>query len=204
MMNQRYGLLVTILAAGLVAGCGQGGAKNTAKDAGKEAAPVQSDHSKMPKDDVHGMLSNMPKDDVHAKAMAESGEGMHGSIGVNTELHLDPAITAAWTGVTLRVTDRNDGSERDVTVPLGKTTPLSDTDLVVTADTFVPDFVMGADGIGSRSAEPNNPAVHVTIEEAGKTVFDGWLFQKMPDIHPFAHQRYAVVLAGGIPSKGAR
>jgi len=203
-MNHRYGLVVTILAAALAAGCGQKNAQQTPAGDAAAGAPVQPAHQEIPRDDVHGMLSNMPKDDVHAKAMAGAGEGMHGSIGGNTELHLDPAITAAWSGVTLHVADRTDGSERDVTVPLGKATPLPGTDLTVTADTFVPDFVMGADGIGSRSTEPNNPAVHVVIEEGGKTIFDGWLFQKMPDIHPFAHERYAVVLAGGIPSKGAR
>jgi len=198
MMNHRYGIFVIVLAAGLAAGCGQGAKTGGGKGADE---PAQAAHGAMPKDDVHGMLSNMPKDDVHRKAMAGAGEGMHGSIGVNTELHLAPEIAAAWSGVTLHVEDRTGGSSHDVEVPLGKATALPGTDLTVTVDTFVPDFVMGADGIGTRSADPNNPAAHVTIVEAGKTVFDGWLFQKMPDIHPFTHERYAVVLSGGIPAK---
>ncbi len=200
-MRYRDTILITILAAGMAAGCGQSPAKAGKTDTSEPGAAAQAAHQGMPNDDIHGMVSNMPKDDVHRKAMGGMGEGMHGSIGVNTEVHLDPEVANAWSGVTLHVTDRKGGSEQDVAVPLGSEKAIPGTGLSVTVDTFIPDFVMGADGIGTRSEEPNNPAAHVTIVENGKTLFDGWLFQKMPNIHPFSHERYTVVLAGGIPAK---
>jgi hypothetical protein len=58
---------------------------------------------------------------------------------------------------------------------------------------------MDDDGITSRSADANNPAAHVVITEEGVDDYEGWLFAAMPEIHPFPHARYQVLLVEGIP-----
>lgn len=185
--------MVMILAGLLAVGCGQ---KSTEKT--KQAAPgAQPAHQSMPADAVHGN-TEIPQDEVHRQAMGEGG--MHGAMDVNTEIHLDPAVKAAWRGVRLEVVDKASGSKKMIDVPLGKATALGDTGLTATVDAFVPDFVMGADGIGTRSPKPNNPAAHLVIVEGGKTVFNGWLFATMRSIHPFVHEAYQVFLAEGIPA----
>ena len=186
-------VMVMILAGTLAVGCGQKGAEKT----GQPGPEAQAAQRSMPADAVH-QGGGMPQDEIHGKAMAEGG--MHGAMDVNTEVHLDPAVKAAWRGVRLEVVEKKSGSAKTVEVPLGRATKLGDSGLTATVDAFVPDFVMGADGIGSRSPEPNNPAAHVVIVEGGETVFDGWLFARMREIHPFAHDAYQVFLVEGIPA----
>ncbi len=137
---------------------------------------------------------------------AAAGADMQGAeqpASLTRLVNLDPAIRAAWSGVEIKVIDTTTGKEEHFSVPLDTPTPLGDTGLVMVAETFVPDFEMGADGITSRSADPNNPAVAVRITEEGKPDYTGWLFGGMPKIHPFPHERYQVLLEAGVPAKPA-
>ena len=88
-----------------------------------------------------------------------------------------------------------------IEVPLGEKVALGESGLTLSADTFVPDFVMDEGGITSRSAETHNPAVRVVISEAGVADYEGWLFAAMPEIHPFPHDRFQVLLVEGIPAE---
>jgi hypothetical protein len=148
-------------------------------------------------------VQTMSDEDVHAAAMGESTtESMGGMMGgLNTEIKLDPEIAAAWTGIRVHVVtlDTQDGQIFDVS--LGETVVLGDSGLSLTVRTFIPDFVMDETGITSRSAETHNPAARVLISEDGADDYDGWLFAAMPEIHPFPHDRYQVLLIEGIPVK---
>lgn len=54
---------------------------------------------------------------------------------------------------------------------------------IVAAIRFVPDFVIGEDGrVGTRSAEPNNPAVLIEGRKDGSVVYSGWVFARYPKI----------------------
>ena len=150
----------------------------------------------MPDDDVHRQAAEMPEDDAHASAMG--GMGMGG--GLNTDIDVDAAITDAWSGVHVRVVDVETGDETNFEIQLGESLALGDSGLTLTANAFVPDFVMDESGITSRSAETHNPAVRVIIAEEGSTDYEGWLFAKMPEIHPFPHTRYQVLLVEGLPA----
>ena len=152
----------------------------------------------------------MPDDEVHARAMGEGmggtmGEGMGGAMhqggGINAEVSLDPEIADDWRAIRVRVVELASGDETVHEVPLGGEAVLGDSGLSLKAVTFVPDFVMGEGGIGSRSAEPDNPAAKVVITEAGQPDYEGWLFGAMPGIHPFPHETYGVVLAEGVPAE---
>ena len=141
----------------------------------------------------------MPDDDVHATAMDGPMGGMMG--GLNTEIALDPEIAGAWSGIRVHVVDSETGDGQIIDVALGETVALGDSGLTLSADTFVPDFVMDEGGITSRSAETHNPAVRVVITEEGAADYEGWLFAAMPEIHPYPHERYRVLLVEGIPAQ---
>jgi hypothetical protein len=111
-----------------------------------------------------------------------------------------PEIAAAWAAVRIRVIDRESGAAENFEIPLGGADLLGESGLVLSAGVFLPDFIMDEHGITSRSAMPVNPAVRVLISEDGMEDFDGWLFAAMPEIHPYPHARYQVLLVEGIPA----
>lgn len=160
-----------------------------------DAPAAESSHgaaSAMPGDDVHKGLQGMPSDQAHA------GTGVQARPEKN--IRLDDAVRAEWVGIRVKVVTAT-GGESTHEIGIGETQPLGDTGLTLTAQAFVPDFVMDAAGITTRSPEPNNPGAKVVISEQGKPDFTGWLFAAMPDIHPFAHDRYEVILVEGIRAK---
>ncbi len=150
--------------------------------------------------DITPVLEGMPDDDVHAKAMAAAGGGADHSMGINREVNLPDEIRSQWAGAVIRLVDVTTGLTNTIDVDLGSTVELGDSGLTLTAETFVPAFVMDDNGITSTSAEPTNPAMKVVIAEEGAEPYRGWLFATMPEIHPFPHTRYQVVLVEGIPS----
>ncbi len=143
-------------------------------------------------------VRTMPGDDVPASAIGESMGGMMG--GLNTGISLDPEIADAWSGIRVQVVDSETGDVQIYDVALGEKMVLGDSGLTLSSDIFIPDFVMDEDGITSRSAETQNPAARVVISEEGMTDYEGWLFAAMPEIHPYPHDRYQVLLVEGIPT----
>jgi hypothetical protein len=137
----------------------------------------------------------IPDNDANSPAMG----GM--MAGLNTDIAIDPDIINAWSGIRIRVIEIETGSEQTFESPLGAADLLGDSGLVLTVETFIPDFVMDEDGITTRSGETDNPAARVIISEDGMADYEGWLFAKMPEIHPYPHTRYQVLLVEGIPSK---
>lgn len=118
----------------------------------------------------------------------------------NTPATVDPEIAAAWSGVRIRVVDRDGGAEEMFDIPINGAELLGESGLVLSAGVFLPDFILDENGISSRSAEPINPAVRVVISEDGMEDFEGWLFASMPEIRPYPNERWEVLLVGGIPS----
>lgn len=138
-----------------------------------------------------------PDDDLHRGliTMKPTHEGQ-----LETGVTLADDVRAAWSAIRVRVTDRSSGDVEVFDVALGDRATLGDSGLALTAVAFVPDFVMDERGITSRSAEPANPAAQVVIVEGDGEPFAGWLFAAMPEIHPFPHDRYEVVLQEGVPA----
>ena len=56
----------------------------------------------------------------------------------------------------------------------------------------------------SGSNEPKNPALGIRVSENNKQIFPapgkqwGWLFAKVPSIHPFEHPKYGIILKEGV------
>ena len=130
---------------------------------------------------------------------AMTGDGEH-DMGLNTEVTMPEEVTAAWRGAIVQVAGP-EGEPQRYDLPFGEAVVLGDTGLTATALVFVPDFVMGDDGITTRSADAVNPALYLRVTEEGTADYEGWLFAAMPGIHPFPHETYSILLADGLPAK---
>ncbi len=120
------------------------------------------------------------------------------SLGLNNSIHIDDAIRNAWSGATIQVEEIATTEKREFDIDLGDTIALGETGLVLEAKVFIPDFTMDEGGISSSTAEPINPALQVVITDVSGEKYDGWLFAAMPEIHPYTHSRYSVILLKGI------
>ncbi|MCP4899984.1 MAG: hypothetical protein GY906_23700 [bacterium] len=127
--------------------------------------------------------------------------GMLGLDEQPASINLVDEVRSAWAAVKLSVVDRESGEVREYLVEVGERQDLKDTGLTVEVVAFVPDFVMDEGGISSHSEEPNNPAVKVLVQEEGKIDYTGWLFGAMPEIHPFPHERFQLLLVEGVPAE---
>ena len=135
----------------------------------------------------------------HERAVApEGGAGAGPGADVPTRLEVPPDVEHAYTGVKIAWKDKSDGKEGVIEVPLGGATPLPDPSLVVKAEVFLPAFTMGGGAITSDGIEPQNPAARIAVFEKGKQIFGGWIFTRFPDVHPFTHSRFQLLLEGGV------
>lgn len=123
---------------------------------------------------------------------------IHDGSAVNTDVLLSDEIRAAWGAIKVRVVNSTTGEATEAIVPIGASTKLDDTGLTLEPLVFVPAFVMDDQGITSSSADPTNPAARVRITEDGMEDYEGWLFAATPEIHPFPHATYSVVLVEGV------
>jgi hypothetical protein len=60
---------------------------------------------------------------------------------------------------------------------------------------------MGDKDITSASDKPNNPAVQLVVQEPGRDEWKGWVYSMHPGVHPFEHEKIAIMLVGGVPKK---
>lgn len=134
-------------------------------------------------------------------AAAENPSGGAGNPTAPTRLEVPPAVTEAFSGIRLTWKDAKDGKEGVLEVPIGATAPLPDPSLVVRADVFLPAFTMAGGVVTSEGVEPQNEAARITVLESGKEIFGGWIFKRFPDVHPFSHPRFKLLLEGGVPRK---
>ncbi|HVP53325.1 MAG TPA: cytochrome c biogenesis protein ResB [Terriglobales bacterium] len=88
--------------------------------------------------------------------------------------------TGEVAGVKLLVTPKNGGPKQEFWLKLDEAVPL-DKDATVRITQFVPDFVVVENHIESRSDQPNNPAVQISVQskQAGETRI--WLFPRFPE-----------------------
>ena len=108
------------------------------------------------------------------------------------------AARGRWRAVKLRVQDRQAESYKDYVVTIGSELIVQESVLVVEVMHFLPDLKLEGNVFTSASAELLNPSVHIRVLENGKEIFNGWLFQLFPTIHPFQHGRYSITLMDSI------
>ena len=148
------------------------------------------------------------QEDYSSPAPSEPPSGLSG-LGVpsdvpvipsNSPLVIPDSVKGKWKAVKLAVEDKKDRDSKEYTVDLHTDFSIPDSKLVVKVGDFLPDLKIEGTMFTSETNELNNPAVHVTILENSKEVFNGWLFSHFPTIHPFKHDRYGVTLKEAIPT----
>ncbi len=105
-----------------------------------------------------------------------------------------PDVQGKWKAVVIEIANKQTNEKKDYVIHIDKDFMIPDTRIRIKVLAFLPDFSMSSNGITSLSNEPKNPAAKVVIYEEGKKIFEGWLFKKLPMIHPFEHKVYAIRL----------
>jgi hypothetical protein len=117
---------------------------------------------------------------------------------VDRTVTIPKAVAAKWPAVKLAVADKVSKNTKDYTVAIGSELAVPNTQIKIKVLAFLPDFKMGDKDITSASDKPNNPAAQVVVTEPGKEEWKGWLYSMHPEIHPFAHEKVAIMLVGGV------
>ena len=124
--------------------------------------------------------------------------GMPDMPKIDRAVVVPPAVKAKWKAVKLTIEDKTAKSTKEYTVAVGSELAVPNTKMKIKVLAFLPDFRMGEKDITSASDKPNNPAVQVSVAEPGKEEWKGWLYSMHPGIHPYAHERVAITLVGGV------
>jgi len=125
-----------------------------------------------------------------------------------TKVVVPETVKGKWSAVKIVVEDKVAKSSKEYTVNLNSDFKIPDSNLKVHVGEFLPDFRMQESTLTSSSNTANNPAVAVRVLEGSKQIFPapgkqwGWLFAKMPNVHPLRHPKYNINLKEGIPKKG--
>ena len=133
-----------------------------------------------------------------APGMPGAPHGEAGAPPVEKKIVVPDAVKGAWKAVKVEVEFKEKKSKKAFTIPLNSEFKVPDSDLTVKVGNFLPHFTMAADQITSGSNNPENPAAQVEVFQAGKEIFHGWLFSLHPTVHPFAHDKYGLVLLEGV------
>lgn len=120
---------------------------------------------------------------------------------VYREVTVPKSVAGKWQAVKILVLDKRDEERNTMqTVALGSSITLGDSGITVTAQEFLPNFVMDKTSYTSLDNTLGNPAVHLVIHENGQEIFEGWIFGKYPNLYAFQHDRFALQLMDFIPA----
>ncbi len=126
----------------------------------------------------------------------------HPQMGSSSRLVRVPdAVKGKWQAVKLRVEEKSGGTPPHVfTIKLGGQLDIPGSKLHVVVGEFLPALQVSGNEVTSASNNPTNPAVMVTVSENGEETFKGWLFSKFPEMQPFEHPTYRIILVEGVPA----
>jgi len=170
----------------MLAGCG---GEKKADNAAKEAAAPASAAPAIPQ----GSVRPPGHPDVNEQDRSMHKSSHNGMMG-KKEVRLSDAVKARWSEARLRITDNSSGHASSMTLKAGVVTPLGADDYKIKMDALVPDYTIAGDHIESRSNEPKNPAVLVTLFKGDKAVARGWVFRDLADFNSYNNERFHIVL----------
>ena len=120
---------------------------------------------------------------------------------VDREIIVPKSVEGKWKAVKILVRDKSDEERNTMqTVALGSSFQLGDSGITVRAGEFFPNFVLDQSRYTSVDNTLGNPAIHLTITENGKELYNGWTFAKYPGLYAFEHDRYSLQLMDFIPT----
>jgi hypothetical protein len=135
-----------------------------------------------------------PVEDVPFVSPAEGMGAGTPAISAGAPVELSETLRSRWSAVQLTIGDKRNDTSEEFTVDLRGELAIPDSGLRIRVMEFLPDLKIEGNKFISSSSDLLNPAVHVMIYENEKEIFDGWLFQLFPSVHPFEHDRFTVVL----------
>ena len=198
-------LVVPVIAWGILFGLGCQGKEEKEKAKKEPVAAIGPSPEVCPSSGKKQMLPDMGK--RFPKEMLEALQKKGPERGVSPPAKKDPVpvsmppdVQSRWKAVVIAVTNKQTKEQKDYVVNINESFTIPETRMRVDVLSFLPDFSMSPEGITSLSSEPGNPAARVAIHEDGKRIFEGWLFQKLPMVHPFEHKTYAIKLDGVVKS----
>jgi len=153
-----------------------------------------------------GSAPQMPMQPAPQMPMQPAPQGPM-SMG-KTKVVVPENVKGQWSAIRIIVEDKTTKESREYTVNLNSDFKIPNSNLKIHVGEFLPDFRMDGFTLTSASNEPKNPAVGIRVWEGSKQIFPtpgkdwGWLFSKMPSVHPLNHPRYSIVLKEGIAKKG--
>lgn len=136
-----------------------------------------------------------PPPEVMPEAPLQSPHSASKSV---TKTIVPDSVKGAWRAVKLKVTNKETKESEVITINLGDDYSLPGSDIKISVGDFLPAFSMDRFTVTSRSNEPDNPAVNVTVYEGGNKLYGGWLFSQHPAYRPFKHEKYGLTLVEGI------
>ena len=104
------------------------------------------------------------------------------------------SVKGRWKAVKVAVDDKNARKQRVYTIEIGSDFNLPGSDITLTVEDFLPNFVMDGTTLTSQSNDLVNPAAHLMIREHGQQIYRGWLFGLYPNTHAFQHPQYGFTL----------
>jgi hypothetical protein len=113
-------------------------------------------------------------------------------------------VKGKWSAAKIIFEDKVAKTKHEYTVKLDSNFSVPNSNIKISVGDFLPDFKMEGLTLTSVSNNPNNPALAVKVFENNKQIFPapgrewGWLFEKVPTIHPFQHERYGILLKQGV------
>ncbi|RJQ13493.1 MAG: hypothetical protein C4560_13975 [Nitrospiraceae bacterium] len=168
----------------------------------QQAAPQQQQTTEAPRGPIvepapqgHGAPGEMP-----------SGHGTAPVKKMEFQVVVPPDVQDKWPAVRFVVEDRKQNRTEELTASIGGEMKIPGSNLTVKVGPFLPDFTMTAGTITSASGDLNNPAVGVVVYENGTQIFPepgkkwGWLWSRkeLQMMHPFQHERFALMLKEGV------
>jgi hypothetical protein len=178
------------------------------------ATSVQSckkkEPSQTPEPGVSGPMQpgQMPPGPVMQGPVSPEGQQVpgHGTMmpGGMAQVTVPDFVKGKWGAAKIIIEDKATKKKHEYTVKLNSDFPIPNSNLNLSIGEYLPDFKMEGFSLTSVSNNPNNPALAVKIFENDKKIFPapgkewGWLFEKVPTIHPFEHEKYGIILKEGI------
>ncbi len=135
------------------------------------------------------------------------GHGMP-SQGGEKQVVIPESVKGKWSAVKIIFEDKVSKKTQEYTINLNSDFKIPNSNLKVYVGEFLPDFKIDDTVLTSASNQPNNPAVGIRVYEGTTQIFPttgkkwGWLFSKMPTVHPLNHEKYNLILKEGIAKKG--
>lgn len=187
--SSRFALVLSFVLLMVVAGCSSGSKDDTGEAsapdetvAAAEADNLPADHPAMPE----GM-------DKMTEAIQRAS---HANIKTQKEVVLTDAMKAKWNEVQVAITDNAKQRTETITLKVGSKVKLTEEGYFLTIDAFVPDYAIAESKIVSRSDEPNNPAMLVSLYENETQITRGWVFKDFAEFNSYSNSRFVLQLVG--------